>query len=109
MLAPMIMPVEEFSVDEALAWTADVRSTEVADVLALKLLRRMAGLGEVVTALCDESRAPLQRYAGLRAAFGLVASDSLTAKSLAERELALNESATRGVCLQLLSAIADAE
>ena len=39
LLAPMLMPSQEFTIDEAMEWCSSVECVEVADVLCHRLLR----------------------------------------------------------------------
>lgn len=41
LLACHIMPIDEISEEEALAWTEDIKSREEADILAFRLLRHL--------------------------------------------------------------------
>lgn len=65
LLAPMIMPPGEFTIEMARDWIASAPSAEAIDVLCLKLLGRMPYIAD----LADElllSDSELTRYASMR-------------------------------------------
>ena len=65
LIAPMLMPPEEFTKELALQWIAQAPSPEVVDVLCLKLLRHAAyALPLAQELLCRQGL--MERYAGLR-------------------------------------------
>lgn len=41
LLAPMVYPPEKFDIEKAREWIADIPTPEVADILCLKLLKKM--------------------------------------------------------------------
>ena len=71
LLAPMIMPAEEITLGEVMQWIAEAPSTEVTDVLCLKLLRRLPQAVELVGVLAGNDDT-LSRYTALRLALNLV-------------------------------------
>lgn len=81
LLAPMIMPVDEFTRQDALRWAQAVRSqgmNEVADILCHRLLRHLPFAWDLAQEWQDT-------YIGLRLAFNLVASDPARALRLARQ------------------------
>lgn len=65
LLAPMVMPPDEFPIEEARQWLATAPSAEAVDVLCLCLLGHMPYVGQ----LADEAAAassPLMRHAAMR-------------------------------------------
>ncbi|MDE6543260.1 MAG: hypothetical protein K2K76_04780 [Muribaculaceae bacterium] len=71
LLAPMIMPAEEITRGEVMQWIAEAPSTEVTDVLCLKLLRRLPHAVELVGVLAGNDDT-VSRYTALRLALNLV-------------------------------------
>lgn len=65
LIAPMLMPAEEFTRDMAREWVRQAPSAEVADVLCLKLLRHMDYALELAQELICEYDL-MAKYAGLR-------------------------------------------
>lgn len=65
LIAPMLMPVEDFSRDLANQWIAQVPTAEVADVLCLKLLRHTDYALDLVQELLAQEGV-MQKYVGLR-------------------------------------------
>lgn len=117
LLAPMLYPAAGMDADTATRWMSEVPTTEVADVLCLKLLRHIRGaLDTAISAMTSD--APMMRYTALRLMLNLLnlsatpagreaglpsptdLADTLSA--FAEAELATAEPVTRGVAAQLL-------
>ncbi len=71
LIAPMLMPLEALTPELARQWAAEAKSTEVADVLCLKLLRRVPWAKELAAELAA-SPDDMARYTGLRLYFNLV-------------------------------------
>lgn len=65
LLAPMIMPAEEFTIDEARRWVASAPSVEAVDVLCLRLLGRMPFAAQIADE-CLVSDLRLMQYAAMR-------------------------------------------
>lgn len=65
LLAPMIMPAEEFTIDEARRWVASAPSVEAVDVLCLRLLGRMPFAAQIADE-CLVSDSRLMQYAAMR-------------------------------------------
>ncbi len=89
MIAPMLVDVNDFSLDDALRWIADVKAAEIADVLCLKLLRRTPYALDLADRL-SHSDSKLGRYTGLRLMMNLVAADPARALDYA-REVEKSE------------------
>ncbi|MDE7397690.1 MAG: hypothetical protein K2M98_08195 [Muribaculum sp.] len=109
MLAPMLVNPDIFGCEDAIEWVVAVKSVEIADILALKLLRRTECVSEIVSVLCREDQDDLQRYVGLRTAFGLLASDPEPVRLLAQNELKRNCQLTAPVARQLLGMLQPSE
>lgn len=110
LLAPMLYPPSEMTADTAARWLAEAPTTEVADVLCLKLLRNVGSAVDIAMKAIDSS-SEMSRYTALRLLFNtLIISPSpatLAAAILpaAERELAADSRLTRPVASQLLDEI----
>ena len=102
LLAPMIMPTAEIGEEEALRWIAESPSTEVTDVLCLRLLKRLpAAVGMVGRLACGDDKA---RYTAMRLAMNLVREQGVPLdewEGMAVAEEKRGEVMTRGVALQI--------
>ncbi|WP_295728487.1 DNA alkylation repair protein [uncultured Muribaculum sp.] len=65
LLATMVMPPEEFTLDEARRWLATATSAEAIDLLCLRLLGRKPFAAQVAQE-CLASGEELMRYAAMR-------------------------------------------
>ncbi len=101
LLAPMLYPPGEFTRAEALRWAGETPTTEVADILCLRLLRRLSYAGSLAAELAC-SRSEMVRYVGLRLAMNLFPGFASEAAELARAETERDCDLTRGVCLQIL-------
>lgn len=104
LLAPMVYPVEDMNRTTAGKWLAEACTTEVADVLWMKLLRRHPdALDMAIEGVADVS--PMKRYTSLRLMLNLVlingASVAGVVLPFAEAEAAVSDPLTRGVAKQL--------
>ena len=71
LIAPMLFPLNELTMEEAVEWSRNVATAEVADVLCLKLLRNWPGAVELARTLLSDDT-PLARYSGLRLVLNLL-------------------------------------
>ena len=71
MAAPMLFPVEEFTINHALDWCNSLENTEIADVLCHRLLRHLDYAPQLWEQL-RESEKPLSRYAAWRLLLNLL-------------------------------------
>lgn len=71
LMAPMLYPADEMDASTASRWLAEAPTTEVADVLCLKLLRFIPGAADIA-ADGITSDSPMTRYASLRLMFNLL-------------------------------------
>lgn len=90
LMAPMLYPPEELTMEFARERAAAVRWTEDADILCFKLLRHAPFAAQLAEELCDADAA-LSRYTGLRLLFCTVGQYPAKALKAAERELARSE------------------
>ena len=92
LLAPMLIDAEEFTIDDARRWVAEVPAREVADVLCLKLLRREPYAAELACELQNDGRA-LSRYTGLRLMFNLISNHTREALDYARKAISSEDDA----------------
>ena len=70
LIAPMLMPHEEFSADDAMRWSMNVADREAADILCHRLLRHMPYALDLARELCGKEGLP--GYVGIRLAVNLI-------------------------------------
>ena len=63
LMATMVFPASEFSVDKAKKWIADADTVELVDMLCFRLVRNVEGAEQLAFSLAGEEPT---RYAGLR-------------------------------------------
>lgn len=86
LIAPMLVERDDFTIDDARRWIADIPAEEVADVLCLKLLKHL----DYASSLADELAGysdRMARYTGLRLKFNILNSDVRDALRYAEKSL----------------------
>lgn len=88
LIAPMLVEGEEFTVDDARRWIAEIPAEEVADVLCLKLLKKLPFASELADELAASDNA-MSRYTGLRLKFNILNSDVKDALRYAESVLSV--------------------
>jgi len=86
LLAPMLVDVEAFTPDDAIRWISAVPSREVADVLCLKLLKRLP-YAQALTDSLHADQNELMRYTGLRLMFNLLNVSPCDALAYARKSL----------------------
>lgn len=104
LLAPMVMPAEEFNFDKAHVWIESLQNAEEADILCHRLLRHCHFAAELVVEYI-ESGQPMMRYLALRLAFNLIykmnEEERRHVLELARKELSANEQLTKFLATQL--------
>lgn len=80
LIAPMLYPVGQLDSSTALRWAKDCRTTEEADVLCHRLLRKSQDAKAIVNSLTD-SKALLERYVSFRLMLNIVDSQDAATKS----------------------------
>lgn len=109
LLAPMLIDPDTLPADEATAMLSACPTTEVADVLCLKLLRRHPDAEAIATDLYGRAEAgALGRYGALRLIMNLLAMnrcDLATARKMAETETERAETLTRRLARQILDEV----
>ena len=104
LIAPMIYPRDEFSIEIARRWITEIPSAEVADILCHRLLRHL----DYAESLSDEfiaSSSDLERYTALRLMCNLLPAQLDTVKAHAEVELSRGCALTSALCLMLIEEI----
>ncbi len=101
LLAPMLMPPEEMTLDMARQWAREVPVQEVADILCHRLLRHMPYAGELARELIDDD-SDMVRYTGLRLLYNLLSKMPQKAKEAAQKEVARECKLTKTVALALI-------
>lgn len=89
LLAPMIMPKETFTINDARRWTSSIPDSEAADILCHRLLKHMPYAAEIALELAKSDNA-MQRYTGVRLAFNIIYKDSVSACQAARSALKIN-------------------
>ncbi len=103
LIAPMLMPVAEFSFDEAKTYISQVQCVEEADILCHRLLRHSDFAFDIIELYSHDDVPDMQRYLAIRLAFNLVAKNPQLAAKVADTEIKRNCHLTQSVA----SALAD--
>lgn len=111
MAATMLYPPNEFSQETALEWARGVETSEIADVLCHRLLRKLPFALELADQLlADET--PLVRYTAFRLLLNLLlmgkATPTVALRQRVEKELARGEALLRPLLASLQEELADA-
>ncbi len=101
LIAPMLMPVSQFSFDEACTYIEQLQCPEEADLLCHRLLRHTDFAFSIVDKYSNDGIADMQRYAALRLMFNLVAKNPSRAHQVATIEAARNCRLTHSVAVSL--------
>lgn len=104
LLAPMLYPVAELTVDCAVEWLAESVTTEVCDVVCHRLVRHHPEAMTVVGALWDRGD-DMCRYAALRLAANLLPANIHKLREIAVAEASRNLRLTSGLSRMLLEDI----
>lgn len=104
LLAPMVFPKLEMTLEIALKWVNEAPSAEVVDVLCHRLLRHLSCAGEIPRHLIDDNR-DLSRYAALRLMLNLLPDSLNVAGEAARKELSRDCKLTAIPAMQLLDEI----
>lgn len=111
MAATMLYPPNEFSQETAMEWARGVETSEMADVLCHRLLRKLPFALELADQLlADET--PLVRYTAFRLLLNLLlmgkATPTVALRQRVEKELARGEALLRPLLASLQEELADA-
>lgn len=104
LLAPMLYPPEMMDEATARRWFASAPTTEVADVLCHRLLRKLpCAYAMAMDHIADPD--DLRRYTAFRLLFNIVGSCASQIKPFVEAELAAGNPLTKRLCANLLDEI----
>lgn len=104
LIAPMLYPVENLTAEKALKWLTESPTTEVVDVVCLKLVRHMPGAPALVELLACSAE-PLHRYAALRLGANLLPQGMDKLEVIARREISLRDPMTLSAATIILDDI----
>lgn len=104
LLAPMLVDPATVTLQEALQWAGEAPTTEVADVVANRLLRKVAAADELIPLLGAPENSDMLRYMALRLNLNLL-HDLDVAEARARREMARNCPLTVGVARQIINEV----
>ena len=104
MIATMLYPAENFDIDTAIAWAHDVETTEIADILCLKLLRHATCATSLWKSLLL-SDSELVQYTGLRLLVNLMNSGKITPSI--ELKSQLHEISATGIMKPVMAQISE--
>lgn len=105
LLAPMIYPIEQFSIDTARKWIAETPSTEAADILCHRLLRHTEFADYLADEILSSDSSDIQRYTALRLKFNRLPHNINQVLAQAQAELYRNCSLTISICHSLINEI----
>lgn len=101
LLAPMLMPSEDFTMEEAVEWCRQVPACEVADILCHRLLRHEPYALELARLLIAEDGA-MAHYTGMRLMCNIAPRYPDEARRVGEAEMASARASTRQMASLLL-------
>ena len=104
LIAPMLIDPSNIAFEDAIKWTDDIPSTEVADILVHKLLRKIPDSYNLALKLA-ESEDEKQRYCAMRLLWHHLSTHTDNIKSLAETEIKRNSSLTFQPARQIIEEI----
>lgn len=104
LIAPMLFPQEEMTLEEASMWIETTVGTEATDILCHRLLRNLPFAYNLALNYAD-SPVALQRYAAMRILWHFILHKPNEVKEIAQRELSLNEPLTHKLAVQTLDEI----
>ncbi len=104
LLAPMVYPPEQFDISVAREWVETIATTEVADILCLKLLKKMPWACTLAEELILSDR-EMYRYTALRLMFNLLPERLAETRAYAVSELERKNPLTAGIASALVEEI----
>lgn len=102
LIAPMIMPKDNFPIEDARRWIAYIPTYEVADLLCHRLLRHQPYALDLASELIADNDA-MRHYTGLRLMCNIAHKYPEKAKETGEQEIASGNRATRQLAEILMS------
>lgn len=110
LLATMVFPKDEFTMEDALKWLETVDTEELVDMFCFQLVRNVEGAESLVAKFIDNEK-PLLKYFALRLSMNLLIigrlKDMDSLKGWAEAEFARNDLSTKLLCKQIIDEIAE--
>lgn len=80
LIAPMLFPIDEMTLDEARRWIASAQTVETVDILCHRLLRHIPAVDSLPAAiLAEPDSTELERYAAIRLMFNTLTPSTLYA------------------------------
>ncbi len=107
LLAPMLMPVEDFTIADAYRWTANIPAVEVVDILCHRLLRHLPFAAEFARELATDPLDDMRCYTAGRLAINIIYTDSDTAHAVLELLAKSGGKLTTSIARQLAERLAD--
>ncbi|MCM1349011.1 MAG: hypothetical protein NC338_06315 [Firmicutes bacterium] len=101
LLAPMLIEPQQLSLAEALSMALDCETTETADVLCHRLLRKSPE-AQVIANELEAEGSEMACYCALRILWHFISINPLAAKEIAQRELQRNRKLTQFPAQQIL-------
>ncbi len=105
LIAPMLYPADSLTVADALDWIRLSPTTEVIDILCLKLLRHHPDPAAIIAPLAVSDR-PLERYAALRLGANILPREMDRIEAIARAEAARRDPLTLLTATMILDDIA---
>lgn len=106
LLAPMLLNPATTDRTLALRWASEVNEREVADVLCLKLLRKMPGAAGLIEGIASADN-PLAEYTALRLALNIVREAPSEARNAARSHRNSDSPAVRHLCTRIEEELQD--
>lgn len=101
LMAPMVVPRGQFTIDMACEWIDASLSQECSDVLCHKLLKHLPYRNELIRILMDSDSTP-RHYTAMRLLWHSLASDPAACRALADSELRRNDPTTSPLARQII-------
>lgn len=100
LIAPMLYPAEKMDRATAIKWMSEINEAEVADILCMKLLRRLPFAAELVDEAAGSDSA-WAAYTAMRLALNLLPSSADRARALAAEHKNSSDSTLRHLSVQI--------
>lgn len=104
LLAPMVYPHDQFTVETARKWITEIPTIEVADILCHRLLRYMPFAYSLAEEFIDSDN-DLSRYTALRIMFNLLPLNIKPTSEYVTYEIQRNCNLTLAICNNLIEEI----
>ena len=108
LLATMVFPKDEFTLEDTLKWLETIDTEELVDMFCFQLVRNVEGAESLIARFIDDEK-PLMKYFALRLSMNLLIigrmKDMDSVKAWAEKEFSCNNSSTKLLCKQIIDEI----